>query len=62
METLERQAAEFGVSREEELKRLVIHGILHLKGMDHASNDTNEEKMLQMQEQILFQLSGDTIF
>lgn len=62
METLERQAAEFGVSREEELKRLVIHGTLHLKGMDHASNDTNEEKMLQMQEQILFQLSGDTIF
>ncbi len=62
METLERQAAEYEVSREEELKRLVIHGILHLNGMDHASNDTNEEKMLQIQEQILLRLSGDTLF
>lgn len=62
METLERQAAEFEVGREEELKRLLIHGILHLKGMDHETNDINAEKMLQMQEKILFQLSGDTIF
>jgi len=62
METLERHAAEFDVGREEELKRLVIHGILHLKGMDHDSNDIHAEKMLQMQEKILFQLSGDTIF
>ena len=45
-------SAEFGVGRNEELKRLVIHGILHLNGMDHSDN-TLEQEMLQIQESIL---------
>ena len=36
LETLARNAAAWGVTRDAELKRLVIHGILHLAGMDHG--------------------------
>jgi len=62
METLKRQAAEFNVSEEEELKRLVIHGILHLKGMDHKTNEVGKEDMLTKQEHILRQLAGEALF
>lgn len=62
METLERQAAEFNISCEEELKRLMIHGILHLTGMDHKSNVTEEEEMLMKQEQLMSQFAGEKIF
>ena len=51
---------EFGVSRNEELKRLVIHGMLHLNGMDHSDN-TLEQEMLQIQESILKTLEGVTL-
>ena len=53
-------SAEFGVSKNEELKRLVIHGILHLNGMDHADNSP-EQEMLQIQESILKTLEGVTL-
>ena len=53
-------SADFGVSRNEELKRLVIHGILHLNGMDHSDNSP-EQKMLQIQESILKTLAGVTL-
>jgi len=56
LETLEENARRFGVSPDEELRRLLIHGILHLGGMDHASND-KEEPMLALQEKILEELS-----
>ena len=42
----------FGVSTNEELKRVIIHSILHLEGMDHATNE-KEEPMLLLQEEIL---------
>jgi len=58
---LERNAAEFGVSADEELRRLIIHGILHLSGMDHATNDP-AEPMLARQEDLLSALSEETIF
>ena len=48
------------VSENEEPKRLLIHGILHLNGMDHTTNDTDEE-MLQVQEKILAGFSGEVI-
>jgi len=34
-----RQARRFGHSLEEEIGILMLHGLLHLKGMDHASDD-----------------------
>ncbi len=42
----------FGVSLEEELKRVLLHGVLHLMGHDHQTNDS-AEPMLQLQESIL---------
>jgi probable rRNA maturation factor len=50
----------FKVSEDEELRRLLIHGILHLNGMDHGSNEA-EEPMLRLQEQILTELSSRRI-
>lgn len=58
---LVRNAAEFGVTEEEELRRLIIHGILHLSGMDHATNDAGEP-MLERQESLLAALSEERIF
>ena len=52
IETLAKNAEYFKVDKIEELKRLIIHGVLHLKGMDHNTNDPDEE-MLKLQERIL---------
>jgi len=56
LDTLAENAAAFGVDRDEELRRLLIHGILHLDGMDHRTNDS-AEPMLRLQEQILEELA-----
>lgn len=53
IESMHRNALEFGVSDEEELKRLLLHGLLHLRGMDHKTNDFATEPMLIEQERIL---------
>lgn len=60
LETLKRHSREFFVTEDEELKRLLIHGILHLTGMDHLSNSP-EEEMLQKQEELMKQTAGETI-
>ncbi|GMO40865.1 MAG: rRNA maturation RNase YbeY [Termitinemataceae bacterium] len=46
LEYLSANAAAFGVSETEELQRLLIHGLLHLKGMDHSTNEAGEEMLL----------------
>jgi len=58
---LERNASEFGVSQNEELKRLIMHGVLHLSGLDHATNGP-DEPMLARQEALLLTLSEEKIF
>lgn len=60
LDTLAAQAKEFEVAETEELKRLIIHGILHLNGMDHDTNNP-DEAMLQLQESLLIEV-GDDIF
>jgi len=55
-----RNAQDFGVEPDGELKRLILHGILHLAGFDHESND-EEEPMLRRQEEILSQIKGERI-
>ena len=60
LDALRENADRFKISEDEELRRLLIHGILHLDGMDHRSNK-EDEPMLQLQEQILTQLSGECI-
>lgn len=58
IDTLQRNAQSFSVTVDEELFRLLIHGLLHLLGFDHASNDSNEPMLVQ-QEQILIKLGGN---
>ena len=56
LEMAEENARYFAVSPGEELQRLLIHGILHLAGMNHVSND-KEEPMLVLQEKLLKQIN-----
>lgn len=53
--TCVRNAYHFHIHREEELKRLIIHGILHLMGMDHTGEGGD---MLVLQEKLLKDLMG----
>ena len=57
METLAKNAEYFGISVNEELKRLLVHGLLHLSGMDHENNNA-DQPMLVKQEKILKKFSG----
>ena len=45
LETALRQTKKHGLSLEEELTLLLIHGILHLLGYDHEISDHEEERM-----------------
>ena len=45
LETALRQTKKHGLSLEEELTLLLIHGILHLLGYDHEISDQEEELM-----------------
>lgn len=60
LQTLYENAEYFGVSPDEELRRLVIHGILHLSGYDHQTNEENEP-MLKLQEQLMEQCGEEHI-
>ena len=54
LDSLRFNAEEFNVDINEELKRLIVHGILHLNGMDHSDNSP-EQEMLKFQEELLMQ-------
>jgi probable rRNA maturation factor len=55
LEEMQANAEQAGVGAEEELRRLLIHGILHLAGFDHATNEESEP-MLRQQEALLKEL------
>ncbi len=59
LDTLKRQASENRQSEETELKRLLIHGILHLQGLDHEQTGAG---MIGIQEGILQRLKDVHIF
>lgn len=61
LDTLGENAEYFGVEEQEELKRLLIHGILHLMGMNH-SNNSPEQEMLIYQEKLMVDLVKVKIF
>ncbi len=66
LETLPKNAEYFSVSQNEEFKRLLIHGILHLNGYDHGEEHIEKGKepeceMLKLQENILLKLKGEKI-
>ena len=52
------QAVEYETSVEEEVRRLLIHGILHLLGFDHMQTE-NEAKM-QDEEERITRIIGET--
>jgi probable rRNA maturation factor len=58
LETLQENARNFQVCPDEELRRLLIHGILHLKGMDHETNNADIEPMLLLQEKLVAEFCG----
>lgn len=60
LDTLKKNTEEFNVSADEELKRLLIHGILHLDGYDHSDNSP-EQEMLVLQEKLLPQFLDEKI-
>jgi probable rRNA maturation factor len=47
-----RNAVDHGVSFDDEIALLVVHGILHLLGMDHA-NDAEAERMERREQELL---------
>jgi len=59
LETLARNAVSHGVRQGEELKRLAVHGILHLAGMDHGRG--KGRAMMRAQSRLLKQLEGEWI-
>ena len=66
LETLPKNAEYFEVDTNTELKRLIIHGILHLNGMDHGEEHIEKgvvptDEMLILQENLLADLSDEKI-
>jgi probable rRNA maturation factor len=60
LDTLRKNARYFQTSEDEELRRLLIHGILHLGGLDHQTNDETEPRII-LQEKILAALEEEHI-
>jgi len=60
LDSMRENAKYFGTPQDEELRRLLIHGILHLDGMDHETTD-EKEPMLVLQEEILKNLNNEHI-
>ncbi len=56
-EYVKENAEYFGVSFNEELARVCIHGVLHLCGYDHETNEEDKKKMFEKQEDYLSELS-----
>ncbi len=53
------QARRFGVSAREEVRRLVVHGVLHVLGYDHAADASRTAgPMWRRQERLLRRLAG----
>ena len=66
LETLPKNAEYFEVDTNTELKRLIIHGILHLNGMDHGEEHIEKgvvptDEMLILQENLLADISDEKI-
>lgn len=47
------QAIEFGVTVDEEMARLLVHGILHLAGYDHVKGGRQAKKMKEKEEELM---------
>ena len=66
LDTLPVNADYFEESRNDELKRLIVHGLLHLNGMDHGEEHIDKGiapvcEMLVLQENVLEKLKDEKI-
>lgn len=53
VQTAKRQAQELNHSLEEEIKRLLVHGFVHLLGYDHELGPEEERKFKEVEERLL---------
>jgi probable rRNA maturation factor len=51
-QVISRQAKEHGLSLEDELGYIVLHGVLHLLGFDHEKSKVDEELMMAIQDEV----------
>jgi probable rRNA maturation factor len=56
VDTMLRNARRDNVDKEKELRRLLIHAILHLNGLDHTDDD---KKMIVFQEKLLDEIENE---
>lgn len=67
VDAISENAKAFSVSENEEAKRLLIHGILHLHGFDHGNEHLEKNKkqtceMLCLQEKLVDEFKEEIIF
>jgi len=58
LQRAKRQAIEQGITLNEELKRLTIHGLLHLLGYDHEKSRYQKDKMESKERELLKDLES----
>ncbi|MBO7122013.1 MAG: rRNA maturation RNase YbeY [Treponema sp.] len=66
VDTLKKNAEYFECDENSELKRLLLHGFLHLNGYDHGEEHIQKDKepeceMLKLQEDILLKFKGERV-
>lgn len=66
LDTLPENAEYFEVDKNAELKRLLVHGLLHLNGMDHGEEHIEKGvapscEMLVLQEKVLSELADEIL-
>ena len=55
-QVIRKQAAEHGLTQQEELGYMVLHGFLHLLGYDHETNAEDAQKMFALQDALFEKL------
>ncbi len=58
--TAHREAEDAGISIEERLSQLLVHGILHLVGYDHESGESDEKEMIEKSLELLTLIEPDS--
>ena len=56
VDTASRQAEELGVTLEEEVERLLVHGIVHLLGYDHELGEREREEFERIEGMVLSEI------
>lgn len=60
VETAAREADQAGITLEERMSQLLVHGILHLVGFDHEQGEDQEREMTAKSLELLRQIEPNT--